>query len=546
MRPRVLLVNPHYTAGCHLPAHAPAIVGKWPVANLVLPTLAALTPRSFDVRIVDTAVEKLDFNTPCDIVGVTGYHSHLSTARRIVTEFRKRGKLVVVGGPSVTTSPERWRPFADVLVLGEAERTWPQFLRDFESGRHQTEYREAGKIDLALTPLPRYDLLKPERYLAAVVQPSRSCPFECEFCDVIVYLGRGIRYKPIDHVIGELQQVSDLGWRTCMLADDNLTADRQKAYELMDAIRVWNERREQPMIFIASFSIDAARDPGICKLAAAAGINRVFIGIESPNEECLRETKKRQNLRSDMRADLRKLFEFGIVPIGGTIVGFDHDDIDVFKKTYDFSQECGIPIVNNYMMQAFDGTPLKARMLQEGRYIDWDDYEAVRDREGLRLGLSYATAPTIYPKNMTLRQLELGHTWLLQSLYQPEAFLDRVRRMFDILDTVPSSAVPEHRLWRVSFEEAKVIFRLLVYFARTRGGERRLWKNIIRLGMKSSFSQRGALVAWLLLTYTSIRHNLIKIYHVDPLDSKDAPVYPVRPHSQTADATLPVDSVAAS
>lgn len=528
-KPKILLVNPHYPYGFQVPTIAGKLFGKWPLANVVLPTLAALVPDDFDVQIVDTAVEEIDFDTPCDLVGLTGYHSHVSTARALAQEFRRRGKLVVVGGPSVSISPERWRDCADVLVHGEAERIWPKFLRDFANGKHETEYRDPEKVDIALAPLPRYDLLKTNRYLLGITQTSRGCPFECEFCDVIVYLGRRIRYKPVEHVVAELQQCYDIGWRMVLLADDNLTVNRRDAYEMLDGIRKWNAKQKQPMLFYATFSIDAARDSEMLKLVAAAGITRVFIGIETPNKESLKETLKRQNVHSDMLADVRKIEEHGIAIIGGSIVGFDHDTIDIFRQQLEFFQQTGIPVVNPYMLQALDGTPLKERMQKAGRYIDPARYDELKVEEGLTFPDAYGMQPTVYPAGMSLKDLEEGFTWMVRQLYHPDNYLQRARNLFEALEHTPKSLVLKYRFNRISGDELHAMWKLLLYFLKTKGAERKLWKEIVKLGMKSTFPHRLNFTAWLLLMYASIKNNADELFKIDILDleaTANAP-YPV-------------------
>ena len=158
--------------------------------NLSMPTLAGLTPREHDVVLCDENVEPIDFDVEADIVGVTGYIVHQQRMREIIAEFRRRGRFVVVGGPHASLCPEEWRGLGDVLFVDEAEETWPVFLRDFAAGAWQSEYRPAEKPDLSLSPLPRFDLLHVDRYHAMTIQFTRGCPFQCEFCDIIVVYGR--------------------------------------------------------------------------------------------------------------------------------------------------------------------------------------------------------------------------------------------------------------------------------------------------------------------------------------------------------------------
>ena len=163
--------------------------------NLSMPTLAGLTPREHEVTLCDENVEPIDFDVEADIVGITGYIVHEQRMREIIAEFKRRGRFVVVGGPHASLCPEEWRGHCDVLFVDEAEETWGAFLRDFEAGTWRSAYRPAEKPDLSLSPVPRFDLLHVDRYHAMTIQFARGCPFQCEFCDIIVVYGRRPRAK---------------------------------------------------------------------------------------------------------------------------------------------------------------------------------------------------------------------------------------------------------------------------------------------------------------------------------------------------------------
>ena len=256
--------------------------------NAGLTTVAALTPRTFDIEIVDENLEQVPYDKPWDLVGITGYHTQILQAREVARRFSGRGVPVVCGGPSVSISPERWRPFADVLVIGEAERIWPRFLADFLAGRHGCEYREAERFDLAITPAPDYSGYSRRAkgtYYGGIVQTSRGCPFDCEFCDVIVFVGRKMRYKPVELIIEEVDALKGMGMKFAVLADDNFSAGRRKAKEILEALCRWNRKQRDPMSFVTQLSIEISDDAAFLELAAEAGLNRVLVGIESPSEE---------------------------------------------------------------------------------------------------------------------------------------------------------------------------------------------------------------------------------------------------------------------
>jgi radical SAM superfamily enzyme YgiQ (UPF0313 family) len=424
-RPRILLVSPDDFATTygdlrHV-SHITGDVGR--LLNVALPTLAALTPSEIEVRLVDENAERLDFDEPFDLVGITGYPPQIFRAREIAEAFRRRGSLVVCGGTSASLSPDLWRPFADVLVIGEAERTWPRFVTDWLAGRHEREYREDERPDLSISPVPDYSGYRRStlrRFSGGIVQTSRGCPFECEFCDAIVFAGRKTRYKPVDRIVAEVDQLAALGMRHVYLADDNFGASRRKSKEILRALRDWNRARARPMPFLTQLTIDLSDDEEFVELAAEAGLTRVFVGLETPNEDSLIETNKRQNLRTDMREGVRRFQRRGIEVLGGSVVGFDHDDLSIFQRQASFFAEIGVPSVQVYPLNAPDGTPLKERMVREGRYIAWTESTAAGTRH-----FSYFNSYTIVPKQMTVEQLRQGVYWLLWRLYDWRAFVDR-------------------------------------------------------------------------------------------------------------------------
>ena len=416
---KILLVEPRPTTSLFSFSEATDITmrpGYMP--NLALPTLAALVPPQDEVTIVDESVEPLApyLQHHWDIVGITGYFTHQRRMFEIAEECRRQGLLVAIGGPFASLSPSRVRPYADVLFIGEAESTWPRFLEDFHTNRWQSEYREDGVVELSTSPLPAMHHLKNDAYLVGMVQTSRGCPFECEFCDVIVYLSRKQRHKAPEQIITELEQLYRLGYRTIFLSDDNFTAYRKKAREITQAIVRWNRENAEPVRFNTQLSIDVVRDPELLDLCAQAGLKQAFVGIETSDPSALREVKKRQNVRPDLVADVHELHRRGIVVQAGMITGFDSDTIDAFRTQYEFLQAAGIPVVLVNMLQAIDGTPLQQRLAKEQRLSSTVVDQAL-----------FTT--NIVPKQMTTAQLFSGTQWLINKLYDPDNFLARVARL---------------------------------------------------------------------------------------------------------------------
>jgi radical SAM superfamily enzyme YgiQ (UPF0313 family) len=408
---RILLVNPLPS----LPDVADITRRPAYIMNIALPTLAALSPPEVEVTIVDESVEHVSFDGPWDLVGITGYLTQMRRMCEIADEFRRRGRLVAIGGPYASLSPHVVRPHADILFRGEAEYIWPRFLDDFLRGRWQEEYVGEQVVDLGDSPPPAIDRLRRGAYELGVVQTSRGCPFECEFCDVIVYLGRRQRHKSPARVVDELEQLYRVGYRSIFLSDDNFTANRRRAADIVAAIGDWNRRKSSPVALYTQLSIDVTRDRDLplLDLCAEAGLKQAFVGIETPNADALREAHKRQNLRADLIEDVHRIQRRGIMVQAGMITGFDADTLDSFVASFEFLQAAGIPMVLLAMLNALDGTPLQRRLAEADRLKP--------------LLLSDAALDTnVVPLQMTSQQLVRGTTWLLNRLYQPRAFLERL------------------------------------------------------------------------------------------------------------------------
>jgi radical SAM superfamily enzyme YgiQ (UPF0313 family) len=501
---KLLLIEPKNDALAfgEMPFLKKILRGRGVIMNASLATIAALTPKEeFDITVIDEKLQKIDFDAPWDMVGVTAILTQYIRAREIIAEFTKRGVLVVIGGSSVSLSPERWRPYADVLMIGEAERIWPEFVADYLAGRHQKEYRETERFDLSICPVPDYSYFSESvkgLYAVGIVQTSRGCPFNCEFCDVINYVGRTMRYKPLDKVMREIEQMRRLGINNVFLADDNFSGNREKAKEILHALRDWNRRQRHRLNFFTQLSIDIAQDDDFLRLAAEAGLLNVFVGIESPNIESLKEARKLHNVRSDMIADVKKFHQFGIQVVGSTIVGFDHDDLSIFRQHLDFHKKSGIIRAQSFPLQAPDGSALRQRLIKEGRYRDWGTHMTGDPRLA-----NIFTTFTVVPKQMTIDQLRDGVFWLNWQLWQTDNLVNRVDTFFDNFHNSPyrhDLQIPKSSLnskvigllWRffkyyffeASLEDRKIIKRLL------RSARRSTHPLRFRIALSAYFSMR--------------------------------------------------------
>ena len=384
--------------------------------NLSLPTVAGLTPREHDVVLVDENVEPVDLDVEADIIGLTGYVIHKQRILELAAEFRRRGRFVVIGGPLASLCPDDVRPYVDVVFVDEAEYTWPQFLKDYELGTWQPEYRQDEKPSMHDSPLPRFDLLKIDRYRSMTIQFTRGCPFTCEFCDIIVMYGRRPRAKTVDQVMTEIRELHRLGVRNVFVVDDNFIGNKKEAKQLLQAVIEWQRGNDYPIELMTEVSLNVSQDDELLELLRAANFTTIFIGIESPRAASLAETKKMQNLRGDLIASVHRIQRAGLEVMAGMIVGFDNDDTSIFEEQFQFIQEARIPVSMTGMLNALPKTPLYKRLKEAGRLAA----ESVGDQ---------FVFTNIVPKGMSPAELNAGYRRLLERLYSYRNYRRRVMEL---------------------------------------------------------------------------------------------------------------------
>jgi radical SAM superfamily enzyme YgiQ (UPF0313 family) len=394
----------------------PSLNKKCVFPNLSLPTVAGLTPPEHEIILCDENVEPVDFDTDADIVGLTGYVVHTQRIFEMAAEFRRRGKFVVAGGPFASLCPEQLRDRVDVLFVDEAEYTWPQFLKDYAAGQWHAEYRQPEKPSMHDSPLPRFDLLKTNRYRSMTIQFARGCPFDCEFCDIIVMYGRKPRTKAVDQVMAEVREIVRLGMRNIFVVDDNFIGNKKEAKLLLRALADWQKANDYPIEFMTEVSLNIAQDDELLQLMAEAHFTTIFIGIESPRATSLQETHKLQNLRENILDSVHRIQRAGIEVMAGMIVGFDHDDPSIFEEQFRFIQDARIPVSMTGMLNAMPKTPLHQRLKEAGRLIA----ESVGDQ---------FVFTNIIPQSMSRIQLYEGYRDLLRRLYSYRNYRRRVMRL---------------------------------------------------------------------------------------------------------------------
>jgi radical SAM superfamily enzyme YgiQ (UPF0313 family) len=248
----IILINPRFEVSYWGLEHATPFLGikaVLSVANLLL--LAALTPSGHSVTLVDENVEAIDFErcVRADIVGLTGMNVQRQRMKEILYELKRRSVFTVVVGPWVTVREDDLAGLADVIFIGEAEETWPRFLVEWEARRYQIRYEQAARTDMATVPGPRLDLLRMKDYAFGSVQFSRGCPFECEFCDIIVTFGRRPRIKTSVQILAELDAIVAAGKHSAFIVDDNLIGNKKAIKLLLRDVVTWQVRHGYPVMF---------------------------------------------------------------------------------------------------------------------------------------------------------------------------------------------------------------------------------------------------------------------------------------------------------
>jgi radical SAM superfamily enzyme YgiQ (UPF0313 family) len=413
----ILLLYPEFPDTFWSFKHALAFVGKKAsMPPLGLLTVASMLPPAWSKRLVDLNVrglrdEDLEW---ADCVFLSAMTVQREAASRLIARCKAAGKRVVAGGPLFSSEHESF-PAVDHFVLNEAELTLDSFLGDLAQDRPRRFYTAEGFPDLHQTPRPMWELLDLKRYGNMSVQFSRGCPFNCDFCNVTALFGRRTRTKSSAQIIAELDSLYALGWRgDVFFVDDNFIG--KKAFlktDLLPALIEWR-RGKSGNTFFTEATITLADDEELMDMMAEAGFSRVFIGIETPDEECLAECSKGQNRNRDLIADVKRIQRHGMQVQAGFIVGFDHDQPSIFRKQIDFIQKSGIATAMVGLLQAPPGTRLFDRM------------KAANRLRGNSSGDNVDGTTNIIPA-MGGEALSAGYRAILRTIYSPPHYYARVR-----------------------------------------------------------------------------------------------------------------------
>ncbi len=383
---------------------------------LGLLTVAAMLPRQWNLKLADLNVAPLADAALAwaDYVFLSGMIVHKDSAHEVAARCAMLGKTVIAGGPLFTTGHEHF-PEIRHFVLGEAEGLIDDLVKDLERGAPRPAYRSADWPDVRRAPVPRWDLIDLRDYVTMPVQFSRGCPFNCEFCDIVIMNGRVPRTKAPEQVLRELEALRLAGWRDMVfIVDDNFIGNRRRARELLRELIAWRERVKPKMGFLTEASMNLADDPVLCELMVKAGFKKVFLGIETPSAEGLEECGKQQNRRRDLGDSVRILQRAGLEVMGGFIVGFDSDPQDIFRRQFEFIQQSGVVTAMVGLLTALPQTELYRRLAREGRIL------AETCGNNTDAAINFIT-------RLDREFLISGYRELMRELYEPRNYYARIR-----------------------------------------------------------------------------------------------------------------------
>ena len=458
---KILLVYPRYPDTFWSFRHALKFISKkaaYPPLGLL--TVAALLPTDWAKKLVDMNVKPLTDEDLrwADYVFVSAMSIQKESAEDVIRRCNRLKVKVVAGGPMFTTGHEQFKG-VDHFVLGEAEVILPAFLKDLETGNAKPVYASTDWPDVTRSPIPLWELLDMKHYAIMTLQYSRGCPYDCEFCDIVVLNGHRPRTKDKDQFLAELETIYRQGWRGGLfVVDDNFIGNKKKVLsEILPALKVWMAERGDPFTFSTQISINLASDDELMRLMADVGFNTVFIGIETPNDESLVECGKQHNRKLDLLASVKRIQNHGIQVYGGFIVGFDNDPPSIFEKQINFIQKSGIVAAMVGLLNAPRGTRLYQRLKKENRLVE----EITGD----------ITSTNFVPK-MKAETLLNGYHQVINTIYSPKHYYERIRAFL-------KEYRPRQKRVRIPSYTVPALVKLVWALGIVQPGRRYFWKLML-------------------------------------------------------------------
>jgi radical SAM superfamily enzyme YgiQ (UPF0313 family) len=477
----VLLVYPEFPNTYWSFRHALSFEGKrsaFPPLGLL--TVSAMLPAGWGRRLVDMNICDLRLRDIewADVIFCSAMLVQRDSLQRVVALCKAHNKKVVIGGPYVSTTAENLSG-VDHIFVGEAEETLPEFVRDLERGKARRVYNATERPTLSAAPLPHFQLASLKYYSSMSVQYSRGCPFQCEFCDIIEIYGRVPRTKSNAQMLAELDALHQTGWRgPLFIVDDNFIGNKRNVKNFLPELADWSERRGRPFSFFTEASVNLAEDDELLELMRRAGFYRVFLGIETPVKESLKEAQKSQNTRSDLLQSVRKVQSYGMEVMAGFIIGFDNDPEDIFERQINFIRESAIPLAMVGLLTALPHTQLWRRLQREGRLLN----ESTGDNTDCSLN---------FIPRMDSRRLIEGYKSLLQTIYSPGEYYQRA---LECLKRVPTATEVQ---WHHPIHDLTSLVRVILALGVRDRDRSRFWRYMWRVAAshREMFSRGVTLAA---------------------------------------------------
>lgn len=464
---KVLLVYPKCPESFWSFRYALNFIGKKSVhPPLGLLTVASMLPGEWEKKLVDLNVKKLwdeDIKW-ADYVFISAMAIQRNSAKEVIRRCKSLGVKTVAGGPLFTMEPDEFED-VDYLVLNEAEASLPEFLSDLENATPRHIYTSKEKPELKKTPVPQWDLINMNDYVSMSVQYSRGCPFDCEFCDITTLFGRRQRLKEADKMLAELDALYERGWRgNVFIVDDNFIGNKARLKkEILPAIIKWMKEHQHPFWFNTEASINLADDEELMDLMRRAGFIHVFVGIETPDEESLKECNKFTNMNRNLISSVKKIQNHGMQVSGGFIVGFDSDTPSIFERQIRFIQESGIVTAMVGLLNAPRGTRLYERLKKENRLLP-------QRFSGNNTDYSINFIP-----KMNSQVLIDGYRRIVTTIYDPARYYERILQFFKEFKPIKRSRI---RMFR--FYYLKALFKAMFYLGILEKGRRHYWKLLLK------------------------------------------------------------------
>jgi radical SAM superfamily enzyme YgiQ (UPF0313 family) len=442
------------------------------IPPLGLITVAAILPQEWNYKLVDLNVREVTEAewSWSELVICSAMIVQKPDLLAQIQEAKRRGKRVAVGGPYATALPnEVSQVGADYLILDEGELTIPLFVEAVKQGQMSGTFRAPNgeRPDVTTTPIPRFELLDFDAYAEMSVQFSRGCPFQCEFCDIIVLYGRKPRTKDPAQMLKELDYLYELGWRrSIFMVDDNFIGNKRNVKLLLKELLPWMVEHKYPFSFATEASVDLANDQELMDMMVKCNFGSVFLGIETPDEESLALTQKHQNTRSSLSEAVERIAKSGMRVMAGFIIGFDGEKTGAGQRIVKFVEQTNIPTAVFSMLQALPDTALSHRLAKEGRL------------RGTADGNINQTTLMNFVPTRPLEEIAVEYMDAFDELYEPSKFLDRTYRHYLTLGEATYPYKGEGRKKSISLLALRALLIICWRQGVVRSTRWQFWRNL--------------------------------------------------------------------